>query len=166
VLRDYCRPPSSTDPRPAQTLAETLRRLGAGQWAFADAVVRDAGDATLIGERLNQIESSLTSIEARGAFVREYLDPVRDAPAPPGLNREFPGLRLPISVPQARAWVVSYALVTGVHSILLLLAALVLLERLLRRGRPAHHPLRASGALFWHVTVALGMAVFVSVYCG
>jgi len=165
VLRDYCRRPPSGDPQQAEGLAEALRRLGAGQWAYADAVVGDVHDATMIGERLNQIELSLTSIDARGAFVREYLDPLWDAPAAPGLNRKFPGLRLPISLPQARAWTVSYALITGLHSVILLLAALTLLGPLLRRGLPAHDPPLASRARCWHATVAMGIVVFLCMYC-
>ena len=83
-------------------LSEKLHRLGASQWAYADAVVHDARDTTLVGERLNQIKLSLSSMDTHKTFVREYLDPMWDTPAAQGLDGKFPGLRLPVSFPHAQ----------------------------------------------------------------
>ncbi len=91
---------------------EKLKRLGGSEWSFADAVLQDAVDSVMAGERLNQINMALSNIDDRATFVREFLDPLCGDPSPPGLNRQFPFLRLPVSFPQARAWVASYVLMT------------------------------------------------------
>ncbi len=166
VLREYCRrQPSADQRRSAEELSEKLNTLGGSQWAYADAVVHDARDTTLVGERLNQINLSLSSMDAREAFVREYLDPMWDTPAAPGLNRKFPELRLPVSFPHARAWAASYALITTWHSVMLTGGAVALLWLLGKRGLKARGTPLASIAPFWHVTVALGIVVFVVLYC-
>jgi hypothetical protein len=166
VLRDYCRQQSPADEhQQAERLSETLRKLGASQWAYADAVIHDARDTTMLGERLNQINLSLSSMDAREAFVREYLDPLWDTPAAPGLNRALPGLRLPVSFPSARAWAASYALITLCHSAMLMLSALTLLWLLGRRGWPAYSTSLAAIAPFWHTTAMLGLIVFGILYC-
>jgi hypothetical protein len=166
VLRDYCRRQPTADPgQRARELSEKLNRLGAGQWAYADAVVHDAGDATMVGERLNQINLSVSSMDAREAFVREYLDPMWDTPAAPGLNQKFPGLRLPVSFPHARAWAASYALLTLWHSVMLMGGAVTLLWLLGKRDLPERGAPLASIAPCWHGTVAMGIVVFVVLYC-
>ena len=60
----------------ANQVREKLKRLGGGDWAFADAVLQDAVDSVMAGERLNQINMALSNMDARAAFVREFLDPL------------------------------------------------------------------------------------------
>ncbi len=165
VLRDYCRQQQAAAPRQAESVLESLRRLGADRWSFAEAVLRDGQDATMIGERLNQIDTSLASMAAREAYVRAYLDPLWDAPTAEGLNGQYSGLRLPVSLPHARAWAVGYALLTGLHSLVLALAALALLSLPPARGNRPHGVLRAMCGLSWHGAVAMGLLVFAGLYC-
>lgn len=165
VLREYCQQPAGADASARQPgVRETLERLGAGDWAFAAAVFHDAGDSTLLGERLNQINASLVDLDAREAFVRTYLDPHWQSASAPGLNRAQPGLRLPVSFPNARAWAACFAAITLWHSVMLVLSALTLVWWLCQRGRRAR---QASGrvlTLCWHTTSVLGVVVLGVLY--
>jgi heme/copper-type cytochrome/quinol oxidase subunit 3/cytochrome c5 len=192
VLRDFCqrqlamfqqrkesRPPSGTasgdDPRKpdesgdsrklVNEVRETLQRLGGGEWAFADAVLQDAVDRVMASERLNQINMAFSNMDARDTFVGEYLDPLCDDPRMPGLNRQFPFLRLPVSFPQARAWTANYALMTGLHSVLLLSGLVAVLWRLCRPGTSRSGRLPSPTRWFWHATVAMSLLIFIVVYC-
>ena len=85
----------------ADEVRERLKRLGGSDWSFANSVLQDAVDGVMAGERLNQISTALSNIDARAAFVREFLDPLWADPTASGLNRRFPVLQLPVSFPQA-----------------------------------------------------------------
>lgn len=165
AVREYCRQQPAADARPAAELAATLQRLGARQWAYAQAVVRDAGDATLIGERLTQIAAALGSIDARTQFVRAYVEPLWATPAAPGHNRRFPGLRLPVCFPQARAWVTGYALITSVHGALALWGTISLGGVLIRMRAGTPAPRLRPLAWRWHAVVALGGVAAAALYC-
>lgn len=164
ALQSFCREKTPADPGRVEELVATLRRLGASQWEFAHAVMRDAADATLIGERLNQIQLNMASMDAREAFVHEYFDPLASQLAAPGLNRDNPGMRLPVSFPCARAWTAGYGLMSGLHSALVLGLTLVLGWSLAGRGRVARAARIASLAPYWHVAAALSVVVFVVLY--
>ncbi|MHB8970538.1 MAG: c-type cytochrome [Pirellulaceae bacterium] len=192
VLRDFCqrklalltprkesRPPSGTasnddpgapvdsgdDREFVNEVREKLRRLGGSEWAFADAVLQDAADSVMTGERLNQINAALANMDARATFVGKFLEPLCNDPLLPGLNRQFPFLRLPVSFPRARTWVASYALLTSLHSLLLLSGLGVVLWRLCRPGMLRSERLPLPTPWIWHAMAAMGLLIFVLVYC-
>ncbi|MHB8862669.1 MAG: hypothetical protein ACYC6N_09710 [Pirellulaceae bacterium] len=148
----------------AKEVRERLQRLGAGDWAFADAVLQDAVDNVMAGERLNQIHMTLANMDARATFVREFLDPLWADPAAPGLNRQFPFLRLPVSFPQARAWTASFILMTGLHSVLLVSGFFALLWRLGRRRMIFPEKGPCPTRWVWHATAAMSLLIFVAFY--
>jgi heme/copper-type cytochrome/quinol oxidase subunit 3 len=192
VLRDFCqrklamfqrrkedRPPTGTASNDrvgvpdesessrelANQVREKLKRLGGGDWAFAHAVLQDAVDSVMAGERLNQISMALSNMDARAAFVREFLDPLCADPTAPGLNRRFSFLQLPVSFPQARGWVGGYALITLWHSLLLASGLVAVLRRLCRSRASHSESLSSPLRWFWHATVVMGLLIFVTLYC-
>jgi hypothetical protein len=149
----------------ADEVREKLKRLGGSDWSFANSVLQDAVDGVMAGERLNQISTALSNIDARAAFVQEYLDPLWTDPTASGLNRRFPVLQLPISLPQARGWVGGYALVTLWHSLVLVSGLVAVLAQLCRSW--ASCPVLHSSPLrwLWHATAVMGLLIFVTLYC-
>ena len=166
ALRDFCQQRSSVDER--ELLDDAVGEAAAARGQPVGLCGRSGPRRTRRDDDRRAAEPDQAGAWrawTREAFVREHLDPLWETPAAPGLNRQFPGLRLPVSFPHARAWAASYALVTFGHSAMLVLAACGLVWLLVRRGLASRSATLATTAAFWHSAAALGVVVFLVLYC-
>lgn len=155
--------PEPDEPVGLDTRAK-LQRVGGSDWSFAKAVLDDPPDAVLIGERLNQIEAALTSLDAREAFVRDENEPTADDRSVAGLNRRYPFLRLPICLASGRAWAASYLSVSAGYGVLLLCGVVILLRLALRRRCPGRNVRSEPAIWFWWGAVAGGLVSLAVLY--
>lgn len=154
----------ATNESAKQATLQKLQRLGGADWAFSKAVLEDPTDAVLVGERLNQIQTALASLDAREVFLSDGHEPLAKDGTAVGLNRRFPFLRLPVYLPPGRAWAAGFTLMSGGFG-LILLCSVTMLTRVAFRRASRWTELRSEPAVWcWWLAIGCGVVALLVLY--
>ena len=152
----------------ASRLSETEKRLSESQDKLKGLLPeRESGDQE-IEEKYKEESKTAEELTTQITLIRGELNPLKQrllvADLPPnGINQEL-GIKLPIVIPQGKAWINTYYLLTGFHAIHLLIGLFVLVCWLVLRLGSIRAHLLENFSLYWHFVDLVWLIIFAIVY--